>query len=513
MNTIFKTPSRLTNFKGRYSKIYLATMLSLGAMSVVHANEIVVDVNAPQQQQAGISSYQHYPMDIDSEYNPGETDNSVERMMINIQTPNIHGLSYNKYTQFDVSGEGIALNNRPGNPHIVNNRVAKVILNEVNSSVPSQLNGEINVLGDRAHVIFANPAGINCNGCKFTHANQITLTTGLPVAWDGSRRATEVSSLDVSRGNIVIGKGGLWANEGYWSKQQLKLLATSIKIDGTVQADEIYAIAGNGYHSITDMGDFNIIDKIDRSLSQINNSTDAYGVDISKVGGMYADKIYITSAQKSVRNKGHIQGNNTSILANKLHNQQGKITADDWNGNPFEDFDGTGIEIVANKILNGYGNITTKRGDINIISKDGIINNNGTITAGSRIDLKTYYFSNENGHIESKDVLSIVSSPHFYNLYDDPRNSVINNKNGKIHAGYELELYAKKIDNSSGEVSSSNREIFLTYGNLLNDKGEIFGDNLYITRHIDEDNEDNKYYGGGNLRYTLADHSIKQTRK
>ncbi len=42
---------------------------------------------------------------------------------------------------------------------------AKVILNEVNATKPSQLKGYIEVAGGKADVIIANPSGIHCEGC------------------------------------------------------------------------------------------------------------------------------------------------------------------------------------------------------------------------------------------------------------------------------------------------------------------------------------------------------------
>jgi filamentous hemagglutinin family protein len=466
-------------------------MLSLGAMSVAHAN-IVVDANAPNHQQAGIRSYVDY-------CDPEDTQYPVEKIMINIQIPDTEGVSYNKYTQFDVNTKTVELNNHSTNPNLANNSLAKVILNEVSSLAPSQLNGHIRVLGDRAHVIFANPAGISCHGCEFTNASQITLTTGLPIFKSDSRR---VASLNVAFGNIVIGLNGLSA-----SGSQLELLATSIKIDGKVNANEIHAIAGDSSNRITGVKDFNIIDEIDRSLSKIRSSTGAYGVDIGNLGGMYADKIYITSVQKSIRNKGDIQGRDISILANKIHNQQGKITENDW---IYGNYGHAEIKIVANKLLNGQGLITAKNGGIKIISKDGIINNKGIITItkgiyGNNLKFVTDYFSNENGYIGSENDLSISSS-------DDYSNWGINNKNGKIYARGTLSLTSKYIYNNFGTVISPNYKLHLKYDKLLNNNGNISGEALHITGI---NNDYTKYYSNNldkkiqkYIRYTLAGNSV-----
>ncbi|WP_244126767.1 filamentous hemagglutinin N-terminal domain-containing protein, partial [Xylella fastidiosa] len=67
-----------------------------------------------------------------------------------------------------------------GNPWLAAG-TAKIILNEVNSSTPSQLHGSMEVAGARAQLIIANPSGITCNGCGVINAHQLTLTTGTPI--------------------------------------------------------------------------------------------------------------------------------------------------------------------------------------------------------------------------------------------------------------------------------------------------------------------------------------------
>lgn len=85
-----------------------------------------------------------------------------------------------------------------GNPWLARGE-ASVILNEVNSRDPSQLNGYIEVAGRKAQVVIANPAGITCEGCGFINANRATLTTGQAQLNNG-----QLTGYDVERGEIVI---------------------------------------------------------------------------------------------------------------------------------------------------------------------------------------------------------------------------------------------------------------------------------------------------------------------
>lgn len=110
--------------------------------------------------------------------------------VVNIQTPK-NGISHNIYKQFDVLAEGAVLNNsRQGattqtvgnvaaNPFLATGE-ARVILNEVNSSAASRFEGNLEVAGQMADVIIANPSGINIKGGGFINANKAIFTTGKP---------------------------------------------------------------------------------------------------------------------------------------------------------------------------------------------------------------------------------------------------------------------------------------------------------------------------------------------
>ena len=116
---------------------------------------------------------------------------------VDIASPGAAGVSRNTFSQFDVGRPGVILNNSranvltqlggyaSGNPMLAAGS-ARVILNEVNSANPSTINGYIEVAGQRAEVIIANPSGINVNGGGFINASRATLTTGTPIMNGGS---------------------------------------------------------------------------------------------------------------------------------------------------------------------------------------------------------------------------------------------------------------------------------------------------------------------------------------
>ena len=124
--------------------------------------------------------------------------------VVNIQTPSAAGVSRNTYSRFDVQRDGLILNNSrtnvstqlggwiSGNPYLATGP-ARVILNEVNSASPSQLRGWVEVGGQRAEVIVANPAGIQVDGAGFINASGVTLTTGTPVVNAGNLESFRVT--------------------------------------------------------------------------------------------------------------------------------------------------------------------------------------------------------------------------------------------------------------------------------------------------------------------------------
>ncbi|WP_236774852.1 filamentous hemagglutinin N-terminal domain-containing protein [Agrobacterium tumefaciens] len=134
-------------------------------------------------------------------------------------------ISHNTYTEFSVNSLGVNLDNRTVN--------ARTILNEVTSSRISNLNGPLDVLGARAHVIVANPNGISVDGASFRNTGGVVLSTGK--ASVVSRQITSGSFQDnvvlkTEGGTIDIGAGGLSG-----AMSTLHLLAGRIRVDGPVE--------------------------------------------------------------------------------------------------------------------------------------------------------------------------------------------------------------------------------------------------------------------------------------
>ena len=337
----------------------LCTLIPIQALA-----QIVVDNTAPTNQRPTVS----------------QTANGVP--MVNIQTPNQSGVSYNSYRQFDVNQNGAILNNSRndvqtqlggwvnGNPALANGG-AQTILNEINSQNPSRLNGYLEVAGQQAHVIIANPSGITCNGCGFINANQATLTTGKPQFKNGA-----LSSYIVQRGVINFEGQGLNSSAADYTN----IIARSIEVNSGLWANQLRISAGAGEINAKDIS----------TIKTASDSLDqpSYALDVSTLGGMYTQKIALIGTEHGlgVRNAGHIgaAAGHVKVSVNGLLENMGHITSD------------SNTDIVAQN-LNNQGEIAANH---NLTIQAANLNNQGQIQAQNTTHIATTELNNQaNGRI------------------------------------------------------------------------------------------------------------------
>lgn len=223
--------------------------------------------------------------------------------IVQIVPPNAGGVSHNKFTQYNVGTEGQILNNSGlgsasalagsvgGNPMLGNSN-ARLILNEVTSANPSALNGLIEITGNRADLVIANPNGISVDGAGFINASRATLTTGKPqFASDGN-----LARFNVEQGQISILGKGLDAR----GADQLQLLSRSLVVNAKLQANWLDIATG--------------ANQIDANTGGITpqvgtGAAPAVAVDVGSLGSMYANSIYLvgTEAGVGVNSRGKIE--------------------------------------------------------------------------------------------------------------------------------------------------------------------------------------------------------------
>jgi len=222
--------------------------------------------------------------------------------LIHIQTPSAAGVSRNVYNQFSVGANGAILNNSrvsartqlggfvQGNPNLARGS-ARVILNEVNGGAPSQLRGYIEVGGQRAELIIANPAGISVNGGGFINASRATLTTGMP-------QFNTIGGLDgfvVRGGTVTVDGAGLDASKTDYAA----ILARAVQVNAAIWASELKVVTGANQVSV---------DHSQIVPAMGTGTAPNFALDVAALGGMYANKISLigTEAGLGVRNAGNI---------------------------------------------------------------------------------------------------------------------------------------------------------------------------------------------------------------
>lgn len=239
--------------------------------------------------------------------------------LVNIQTPSAAGVSRNVYNQFNVGTNGAILNNSrgnvqsqlggfvQGNPNLATGP-ARIILNEVNGGNPSQLRGYLEVAGQRAEVIIANPAGISVDGGGFINASRATLTTGTP-------QFSAIGGLDsflVRGGTVTIDGAGLDASKTDYAA----ILARAVQVNAGIWASELKVVTGanqiNADHSQV-------------TPTQGTGNAPTFALDVAALGGMYSGKIVLVGTEQGlgVRNAGNIGASNGNLIvtaAGRLEN-------------------------------------------------------------------------------------------------------------------------------------------------------------------------------------------------
>jgi len=230
-----------------------------------------------------------------------------------IAAPSAAGVSHNTYSEFNIGTSGLILNNSAQPTHtqlggyVLGNAnaavPARLILNEVNGNLPSQLRGYMEVAGQRADVVVANPSGITCNGCGFINTNHATMSTGTP-QWgaDGS-----LSGFMVRQGALRVEGLGLNAS----NVERLELYGRALELNANVHAATL-AVAVGAQTVTAGTGDATPLAG--------TGTAPAFALDSSALGGMYANTIRLigTEAGLGMRLAGPIAAltGNLAISAN-----------------------------------------------------------------------------------------------------------------------------------------------------------------------------------------------------
>ncbi|MBH2730718.1 DUF637 domain-containing protein [Serratia marcescens] len=355
--------------------------------------------------------------------------------VVNIATPNGAGISHNTYKDFNVGPQGAVLNNAThggktqlgveiysvqGNTYL-KGKPAELIINEVIGGSRSELQGKLEVFGNKANVMIANPNGITCDGCGFINAPGVTLTTGKP-QFD---KQGALEALEVKKGGVTIGGKGLDGS----GADYVDIISRATELNGKINAQNLSLTQGA-----------NRISFKDGSIKPIagEGAKPQLAVDTKALGGMYANKIRLVANEDGV-------GVNLKDLTSK----QRDIT----------------LSVNGNLGLNGT---THSKGDLNVSAKGLHITRGAVVQADGNATLATTTLVNDGQTSTSGDMR--IFGDHIRNA----------GENAKLHANKNMWIQkdaqgnkAKSVENRSAKILTNGGDLVIRTESLNNVRQEV----------------------------------------
>lgn len=355
--------------------------------------------------------------------------------VVNIATPNGAGISHNTYKDFNVGPQGAVLNNAThggktqlgveiysaqGNTYL-KGKPAELIINEVIGGSRSELQGKLEVFGNKANVMIANPNGITCDGCGFINAPGVTLTTGKP-QFD---KQGALEALEVKKGGVTIGGKGLDGS----GADYVDIISRATELNGKINAQNLSLTQGA-----------NRISFKDGSIKPIagEGAKPQLAVDTKALGGMYANKIRLVANEDGV-------GVNLKDLTSK----QRDIT----------------LSVNGNLVLNGT---THSKGDLNVSAKELHITRGAVVQADGNATLATTTLVNDGQTSTSGDMR--IFGDHIRNA----------GENAKLHANKNMWIQkdaqgnkAKSVENRSAKILTNSGDLVIRTESLNNVRQEV----------------------------------------
>jgi len=433
------------------------------------------------------------------QYRPGQTSAGNGVPVVNITTPSAAGVSRNQYHQFNVQQQGVILNNSTintqtqlggwiqGNPNLPYG-AARVILNEVTSGNPSLLQGYIEVGGQRAEVIIANPAGISVDGAGFINAAGVTLTTGTPVF----NNSGNLESYRVGGGRIAINGAGLDTSTADYTRIITRAVEINSGLWGSQNGDLTIAAGTGTFAPDGTPIQLTVEDESGKPL---------YAIDVAQLGGMYAGKIRLigTEAGVGVRNAGHIgaSAGQVTVTADGMLINTGTINSSHATAPA-----SSGIQVAAANGIQNTGSLYTQ-GQL-VLNSNGQLDNQGTLAALGNVVLNAQNIHNSTdaliaagmdsngkftgtGSLDAKASQLLANQGEILSAANIAIETGIFNNSATTQAGGDLGITAQTLDNQDAQLIAGG-DIHIQAGELNNQRGLVTGVN---TAQIDAQYIDN----------------------
>ena len=408
-----------------------------------------------------------------------ETANGIP--LVNITAPSSGGVSRNEYETFNVPDKGAILNNSytlsktelagyvQGNNNMAE-RPAKIIVNEVTGAGSTSMDGFLEVAGNRADVVIANPNGITVNGGGFINTGKAFLTTGKPV-YDGE---DHLQRFDITGGDILIEGKGLGGKE----TGSLAILSRAVKINAGIWAKDLHITTGaNTVNAKT----------LEASAIEGKGGRPAFALDTAAIGGMYAGRITLVGTEKGLgvnnsgtwsaednltldwngdlKNSGTIYSKgNTDLRASYLENDKTIAAERNLSAAAKEDIRnqskllaGENMDIYAGKTLDNAGHAIESGNNLSIETGDAINNAAGTIKSGGSQQIKAgHTLTNTEGTLAADRNINIQTG----RMTGD----------GIVSAGKKAGILLEKDSTNTGRLEAGSSLSLAVKGNITNRK-------------------------------------------
>ena len=426
---------------------------------------------------------------------PIVTETASHVPLVNITTPTAGGVSRNLYTMFNVPQSGAILNNATAmtntklagwinkNPFLLGG-AAKIIVNEITSANPTHINGFLEVAGNKASVVIANPNGIMVNGGGFINTANALLTTGRP-EYD---HIGNLQDIRVEKGTVAVDGAGLNGRE-----------ADSVSI--YTRAAEINAGLWANYLNITTGANIINTKTGTINLTEAKSEQPQVALDVSAVGGMYAGVIELIGTEKGlgVNNAGTIGATKAiSLDADGTLRTSGDIYSE-----------GT-ARLNATEIINHEGGRITGR-DMVLSSQSVRNERNAELEAvlqkeqaklkEKENELEAAYAEDVTGFRNNAQITAYENNIKAAALaYDNQlekvkaaQSELNEHKAGTIKAASSLNIAAESMRNTSGAVMQSAGDIGIQAGTVLN-RGALLEAKENITIKADTVQNENEAF-------------------
>ena len=392
---------------------------------------------------------------------------NVKGNIINIVKPDSNGLSHNKFTDFNVAGNGIVFNNHTGSAqydsHLagalnananLQGNAAKLILTEVTGTGKTNLNGMLEIAGTKADLVIANPNGIVGKGFGFINVGRATLTTGVP-DWGADGK---LNGFSVAKGTIDIQNAGLTEDQRTdYRPDKLDIMARAIKINDELWANEaINVVAGSNEVK------YNTDGSLEVHKTTATAEKPQVALDMAALGGMYAGRIMLVGTEKGL---GMNIGGNLKAQENLSITNDGRIvftknagsnnTADGLSNKDYTSLTSDGNVMVSSTEDIENSSVITAQKDMTL-TVGGKLTNSGTLEAGAA------YTAEE----EEENPKFLQDAAALRITADEIANS------GNINASSILHVASAKAINNNGYMHSSG-EARVSAGGILSGSGSI----------------------------------------